>query len=285
MLQLHKNRRLPLIGFTLDEQAIIKYGTQWLETVANLPFVGYVEWAPEPRAASLALYQNASRYFAPNALTTQLHLPYFIDESAYAMNSITLSGQKTVKVLEQWLLFVEKLRLTSDSIPIILHPALQKLDSHNDRDITARYVELFLNLLEKLSLSRLYALALENIPQSIGLSFANRLDQLLAFREKNFNQQELNICLDLAHYAANGDDSLVPYDEIMLYHIHQASMDKGQDHKSLALDTYDFTPHYDALHTRTHTHITLELLSYAEPRYPQCLDSDLNWLSQRLKNR
>ncbi len=273
-----------MVGFTLDEKALLASGYHWFERLLEEKIPCFAELSPELRAAPLSEYMKIKKRLTTHNLPYQLHMPYFVHPTDYAVNSLLDSKQKIVNTLENWLSLTEKIRYNDDCIPIILHPGTTTLKPDQDQDLTAHFVELFLELLQHHGLSRHYQVALENLPKHTTPSFANVFDALMRFRESFFNSAQLSLCLDLCHFETNCDTSPLKYEAINHYHIHQFDAAQQRDHLSLSRGALDFTKHLEALKNKEDIRLNLELLLYAEPHYTQVLSDDLCLLKKALKD-
>lgn len=272
------------VGFTLDEAALKQSGFHWFDHLLSQDLAAFVELSPEKRAASLDLYLEIKRRLEEHQLRYQLHLPYFVHPSDYHINSLPACKQKIVKTLEKWLTLTEKIRYNDQKVPIIVHPAHQDESKKNPEDLTADFLDIFLNLLNRLGLSKHYALALENLPTRNYISFGTSLDGLFTFRSRFFNDEQLSLCLDLCHFESSKDTSVIPYRLIDLYHIHQYDPSRNLDHLSLQGNDLDFKRHFEQLKKHPSACINLELLQYAEPHYTDLLHQDLALVLQSLKD-
>lgn len=272
------------LGFTLDESALQQHGFHWFDTIIAQDLFTFVELSPEKRAASLALYRQVKKRLEQHQLKYQCHVPYFIHPSDYSINSLSNTKQKIVNTFENWFTLTESMRYDDQIVPIIIHPGYCDSSTQSPEDMTARFIEMMLNLLHRLGLNHHYTLALENLPVRRYTSFGTSLDGLLAFRKRFFHTNQLAICLDLCHYEVNKDPSLIDYALIDLYHIHQFDPQLEADHLSLQKTHLDFSKHYEAFKKNQTASLNLELLLYAESKYTENLNKDLRLLHQCLKD-
>lgn len=272
-----------MLGFTVDEKALEKFGFQWIDKLLESKLASFVEIAPEKRAAQMSIYKTLAQSVSRANLGYQFHLPYFVHPTDYRLHSLKDSKQKIVNDLENWLILTDSFRYTDDRIPIILHPCYQESSNRLDQDLTAHFVELFLGTLAKNNLLKAYALTIENVPKRRFIGFGNSIASLKAFRDTTFTDNELALCLDLCHYVTNGDHSTIDTNAISVFHIHQFDTLSQQDHLSLSRGELDFSGLLEALAQHLKSRITVETLLYCNPNYISSIAQDLTLLQKALK--
>lgn len=231
------------LGFTFDENILKKYT---LNTFLNqLPYpVNHYELAPDLEVLTLKKYIEIAKT-VPNH---HFHVPYFVEPLKY-----DFSHDHYQKHFEKLFIIIDKLRQYSIKKPtMVIHGASQLESFDKAHYNTYKGIDYLLNIIHSKSID--ITLSLETLSnRSIQIGSRELMKEVI----KDFNCEQLKICLDLCHDYYNFKDYKYPNDllkDINYVHLHGMTT-----HKHLSIEHF---PMEIIKGLQLDVDYTLELLHY-----------------------
>lgn len=237
-------------------------------------------------------YKSIFKSAFKNNMKLNFHTPDFIDPYNFDLKYFkenTSFKQSTDKYFDT---ILDMLQSCSDSYnPIItFHGASVEFDDFDKaREMTERYCDYTLNLIEKRKLP--FILAIESLNSTKKPVFGGSKDELISLVNK-FDSPRLQICWDMVHDYLGSADNYSEPDEVFLdnvsnVHIHGFSSieDTPIEHTPLHQSTINYDNMFKSLEDFGYSGpITNELLWFGSKDYLSDLKNDSYLLNEMIKN-
>jgi len=162
-------------------------------------------------------------------------VPYFADEHGFTLQWDVLLKDRVLNNHKQLFNWVQEIKQNDALSYIILHGTPFESKKNNAMDATMRYLDLFLNQIEKENLN--ITLLVETVSQEDGLCVGNEWKDLYSLLN-NFQTDRLKICWDICHDLRNHQFetnhlNTIDFNQVPYGHIHGYNAHDKKSHYSL----------------------------------------------------